>query len=171
MTRPDRDEAADYYWTYINQVVGDDVLAILERQLDEVPSLFGSISEEQSLHRYAPGKWTIREVLGHVNDTERVFAFRAFWFARGFEAPLPSLYQDIAVPTSGADTRSLASHIDEFRAIRGATLSLLRSLPLNGWMRRGTASGYAFTPRALAFITAGHVTHHATLVRQRYLTS
>jgi DinB family protein len=87
MTRPDRTEAADYYFTYIDRVAGDDICGILERQSAEVPSLLRGISDDRSLHRYAPEKWSIREVVGHLNDTERLFVSRAFWFARGFDSP------------------------------------------------------------------------------------
>jgi hypothetical protein len=127
------------------------------------------ISEERSLHRYAPDKWTLREVLGHINDTERLFMARAFWFARGFDSPLPSFDQDVAVAAAGSNDRSWASHIDEFRALRDATLAFLGNLPHDAWMRRGVASDNPFTVRALAYIAAGHVNHHMAIVRTRYL--
>jgi hypothetical protein len=107
-------------------------------------------------------------VLGHLNDTERLFVARAFWFARGFDAALPSFDQNIAMRASGADERSWASHVDEFRAIRGATLVLFEQLPAEAWLRRGVASDNPFTVRALAFIAAGHVVHHTTILRERY---
>ena len=165
----DRSEAADYYFTYINQVDGADILAILASQLPETTALLHGISEEQSLHRYAPGKWSIREMMGHVNDAERLFVSRAFWFARGFDSPLPSFDQNIAVPASGAHDRSWRTHIEEFGAVRAATLSFFRYLPEQAWTRRGIASGNPFTVRALAFIVAGHLTHHLTILRARYL--
>ena len=127
------------------------------------------ISDERSRHRYAPDKWSIREVLGHINDTERLFAFRAFWFARGLPEPLPSFDQDIAAAHAGADDRSWSAHIDEFRSVRAATLALFQHLPPDAWTRRGVASDMPFTVRALAFIAAGHVAHHARLLRERYL--
>jgi len=169
LTMPDRTEAAEYYFTYIDQVTGTDVLAMLEAQASEVPAFFESIADERSLHRYESGKWSIREVLSHINDTERLFVFRAFWFARGFETPLPSFDQNVAVASAGADVRTWRSHIDEFRAIRAATLAFFRSVPEEGWSCRGIASGNPFTVKALAFITAGHVAHHAAIVRERYL--
>jgi hypothetical protein len=165
----DRSEAAEYYYTYINQVDGDDILAILGNQLPETTALLHGISEEQSLHRYAPGKWSIREMMGHVNDAERLFVSRAFWFARGFDSPLPSFDQNIAVPTSGAHDRFWRTHIEEFGAVRAATLAFFRFLPEQAWVRRGIASGNPFTVRALAFIIAGHLTHHLTILRARYL--
>ena len=117
MDRPDRAEAAEYYFTYINQVPEGDIGQILEAQQPEAVELLRNISEERSLHRYAPGKWSIREVVSHINDTERMFAFRALWFARGFDSPLPSFDQDIAIRGASADDRPLSSHVEEFRAV------------------------------------------------------
>jgi hypothetical protein len=127
------------------------------------------VSEEQSLHRYAPDKWSIRQVLGHLNDTERLFVFRALWFARGFDTPLPSFDQNVAMRASGADQRSWASHVEEFRAVRSSTLTFFDQLPADAWQRRGIASDNPFTVRALAFIAAGHVAHHIRILRERYL--
>ena len=168
---PDRTEAAEYYFTYIDQVPAGDVISILERQVPEMLELFNGISEDQSRHRYAPDKWSIRQVLSHVNDGERVFSHRALWFARGFDSELPSFDQDIAIAADGANDRSWRSLIDEFGAVREASLALFRHLPADAWMRRGVASGNPFTVRALAYIVAGHVYHHAKILRERYLTS
>ncbi|MGH7754427.1 MAG: DinB family protein [Gemmatimonadales bacterium] len=168
-TAPDRTEAAEYYFTYINKVPAGDIRRILETQGLETHQFLGEISEEQSLVRYAPDKWTIRQVLGHVNDTERLFVFRALWFARGFDTPLPSFDQNVAVATAGSDERSWQSHLEEFRAVRTGTLSFFRDLPPDAWMKRGVASGNPFTVRALAYITAGHMTHHLRILRERYL--
>jgi hypothetical protein len=126
------------------------------------------MSEERSLHRYAPDKWSIRQVLSHINDTERAFTFRALWFARGFDEPLASFDQNVAIAAAGADERSWTSHVDEWRTIRAATLTLFRHLPADAWLRRGVASGNPFTVRALAYITAGHVTHHLRILKERY---
>jgi hypothetical protein len=165
---PDRTEAAEYYFTYIDQVPGGDICRILDAQLAETLPLLQGISEDRSLHRYAPDKWSIREVLGHLNDTERLFVFRAFWFARGFDSPLPSFDQHIAVSAAGAHARSWSSHVDEFRAVRAATVAFFRNLPADAWTRRGVASGNPFTVRALAYLAAGHVTHHLKILRERY---
>jgi hypothetical protein len=167
--RPDRSESAEYYFTYIDKVPEGDVVATLRAQLDEASSLLGQISEERSLFRYAPDKWTIREVVSHLVDTERVFVFRALWFARGFDSPLPGFDQDVAIRTAGANDRSLRSHVDEFVAVRQATLALFEQLSQEAWARRGVASGNPFSVRALAWITAGHVTHHLQILRDRYL--
>jgi hypothetical protein len=104
-----------------------------------------------------------------VNDTERLFVFRAMWFARGFDSPLPSFDQEVAVSTAGADERPLRSHVEEFRAIRAATLAFFRNLPAAAWSRRGVASDNPFTVRALAYIAAGHVAHHNRVLREHYL--
>ena len=164
---PGSEEAAQYYFTYINRVPGDDVLGLLASQLDEVRSL--GITEEKSRHRYAPEKWSIREVLNHITDCERAFTFRALWFARGFDAPLPGFDQDIAAANAGADAISWSRQLEEFAAVRQATLSLFHNLPAEGWQRSGVASGYTFTVNALAYITAGHLAHHLGIFRERYL--
>src|ERR1051325_2001541 len=155
--RPLPTEAAEYYFTYINQVEGDDILAIIESQSQDAITLLNSISEEASRHRYAAGKWSIRQLLNHITDTERAFAFRALWFARGFSAPLPGYDQDIAAAGAAADAIQWADHIEEFRAVRQATIALFRNMPVEAWSRSGIASEKPFTVRALAFIIAGHV--------------
>jgi hypothetical protein len=167
--RPSATEAASYYFTYIDQAAGDDPVAMIERQLDEVGGLFAGISEEASQHRYTAEKWSIRQVLNHVTDTERAFAFRALWFARGFEAPLPGYDQEIAASGAGADRVAWAAHVEEFRQVRLSTISLFRNLPTEAWMRSGVASDNSFTVRAMAFIIAGHVAHHVRILRERYL--
>lgn len=167
--RPQSTEAAPYYFAYIDQVQGDEITSIIERQLDESLALFSGISEETSRHRYAPDKWSIREVLNHINDTERSFAFRALWFARGFDTPLPSYDQNIAAAGAMADRIDWAAHVEEFQRVRLATISLFRNLPPEAWMRSGIASGNSFTVRAMAFVVAGHVTHHLEILRERYL--
>ena len=167
--RPEANEAASSYFTYIDQISSDDVVSTLEIQLDESLVLLSGISEDQSLHRYAPEKWSIRELWNHVSDTERAFVFRALWFARGFDSPLPGFDQVISSAAAKADDVSWGSHIEEFRVIRLATVALFRNLPSEAWMRTGIASGNPFTVRALAYITAGHTAHHAAILRERYL--
>jgi hypothetical protein len=169
MTILERSEAAEYYWKYIDQVPPGDIREVLERQLAETSVLLDGISETQSSHRYASGKWSLRQVLSHINDTERLFAFRALWFARGLPEPLPSFNQDLAIVQAGADARSWHSHVEEFRAVRGATLALFAGIPHDAWTRRGVASGNPFSVRALAYIAAGHVAHHVTIPKERYL--
>lgn len=168
LTAHDRIEAAPYYFTYIDRVPAGDIVTVLGEQLDETVALLRAISEERSHHRYAPEKWSIREVLGHVNDTERVFVSRALWFARGFETPLPSFDQEVAASGAAADERSWASHVEEFRTIREATLTFFRNLPADAWAKRGVASDNPFNVRAIAFIVAGHLTHHLRILEERY---
>jgi DinB family protein len=167
--RPQPTEAAPYYFTYINQVTGDDPVATIDRQLDESLTFFSAISEEKSLYRYAPEKWSIRQLLNHVTDTERAFTFRALWFARGFDTPLPSYDQNIAAASAQADAISWAAHLEEFRGVRLSTISLFRNMPPEAWTRSGIASDNRFTVRALAYIIAGHLTHHINVLRERYL--
>jgi hypothetical protein len=167
--RPQDTEAAPYYFTYINQVTGEDAADTIETQLEESLVFFGGISEERSLYRYAPEKWSIRQVLNHITDTERAFAFRALWFARGFQAPLPSYDQNIAATGAEADKVSWSAHVEEFRRVRLSTISLFRNLPADAWTRSGIASDNPFTVRALAYIIAGHVAHHVAVLRERYL--
>lgn len=169
MGRPREAEAAPYYFTYIDRVAGEDSLAVIESQLDESLALFADISEKTSLHRYAPEKWSIRELLNHVTGTERAFAFRALWFARGFATPLPGYDQNIAASGAAADSVSWSAHVEEFRRVRLSTISLYRNMPAEAWTRSGTASDNPFTVRALAFIVAGHLAHHVAILRQRYL--
>ena len=167
--RPDSTEAGSYYFTYINQVPGDDALPVIEQQLDTAVTFCSAISEEKSSYRYAPEKWSIRQVLNHVTDTERALAFRALWFARGFSAPLPSYDQDVAAAGAEADSLPWPAHIEEFQRVRLATISLFRNLPQDAWMRTVIAIDNRFTVRAMAFIIAGHVEHHSRILRERYL--
>ncbi len=168
-TAPDRTEAAEYYFRYIEQVGAGDIRGILDAQTGEVLALLRGISEEQSRFRYAPGKWSVREVVNHLSDAERLFTFRAFWFARGHDAPLPSFDQDSANAAARADDRTWRSHVDEFAAVRSATTSFYRDLAEDAWRRRGVASGNPVSVRALAWIIAGHVNHHVAVLKERYL--
>lgn len=167
--RPTPNEAAPYYFTYIDRIASDDVVSALESQLEPALELLNTVSEERSLHRYAPDKWSVRQVLNHVSDAERVFLYRALWFARGFSDPLPSFDQNIAVPPAAADRFSWASHVEDFRAVRAATLTFFRNLPAEAWDRTGVASGNPVTVRALAYIIGGHVAHHLAVLQERYL--
>jgi hypothetical protein len=167
--RPEPNEAASYYSLYIDRITSDDIVDVLATQLNETVAFLSGISEEQSLRHYAPDKWSMRELLGHVNDTERVFMFRALWFARGFQDPLPSFDQEIGFKVAESDRVSWANHVDEFRAIRLATVAFFRNLPPEAWLRSGIASDSSVTVRALAYIVAGHVSHHLAILRERYL--
>ena len=167
--RPAIGDAAPYYFTYIDQVQSDDCLASMTSQLDEALAFFAGIPETTSRHRYAPEKWTIRQVLSHLNDTERLFVMRALWFARGLETPLPSFDQNIAVAGAAADERPWVTHVEEFRNVRKASIDFFRSLQRDAWSRRGVASDNSFTVLSLGFMVPGHVTHHIRVLRERYL--
>lgn len=164
-----RNEAADYYFKYINRVAGTDICAELESQAAAVLPVLESIGEERSLYRYAAGKWSIKELLAHMIDCERLFVFRAMWFARAFDSPLPSFDQVIANQHAAADARPWTALVEEFRHLRQATIAFYRSLPADAWARRGIASDNPVTVRALAYITAGHVSHHLEVLRSHYL--
>lgn len=166
---PERSEAGEYYFTYINRITSGDILGVLESQIETTTAFLRGISQEKSLYRYAPNKWSIRQTWGHVNDAERVFAGRALWFARGMEGTLPSFDQNLAVAAAHADSIEWAWHIEEFRHIRMASIDLFRSLPAEAWNRTGVASGNPFSVRALAFVVAGHTDHHMGILRERYL--
>jgi DinB superfamily len=167
--RPEPSEAAPYYFTYIDQVKSDNPVRVMESQLDEALPILTAITEEKSLYRYAPDKWSIRQTLNHVTDTERVFAVRALWFARGLDSPLPSYDQNIAAAGAAANGIPWAAHLEEFGHVRRASIALYRNMPNDAWMRSGIASDKRFTVRAMAFITAGHLAHHLKILRERYL--
>jgi hypothetical protein len=166
---PAKDEAAPYYYTYIDRVTDPDISAYLIRQTTEFPKFLATISEEKSLRKYEPSKWSIREALNHVNDTERIFALRALWFSRGLPVALPSFDQDIAAAAAHADNISWSRHVEDFRNVRAATLSLFANMPEDAWMKTGIAGDKSFTVRSLAYIVAGHVDHHLAILRERYL--
>ena len=165
---PERTEATPYYFTYIDRIISADIVSRLESQLDEVSTFLSGISEEKSLYRYAPGKWTIREVVGHMIDAERVFAYRALSFARGEGAALPSFDENEWAATSNAGGRTLKELVDEFAVVRAATLALFHGFSDKGFARSGVASNNHITVRAIAYIVAGHEHHHVNILRERY---
>jgi len=150
-------------------VQGDDPIAALERQLGEAMTLFAGISEERSQHRYAPDKWSIRQSLNHVTDTERMFTYRALWFGRGFTGALDSFDDKTAAAGAQADRVSWAAHVEEFQQVRSAAISLFRNMPDEAWLRTGIANGNEVSVRALAFLISGHMAHHMALLHERYL--
>ncbi|MCC7236562.1 MAG: DinB family protein [Bryobacterales bacterium] len=166
--KPESNEAAGHFWTYIDKVEGGEVAPALERQTAEFAALLGRVSEEASLARYEPGKWSVRETVGHINDTERVFAHRAFWFARGLAGEQASMDQDVCAAHAGSDVNSLAALAAEFTAVRAATMSLVKMLPSEAWARWGIASGNPVTVRALVWVICGHLEHHERILRERY---
>ncbi len=167
--RPTANEAAPYYFNYIDRIQDQNILHALEAQLDETMPILHRISEEKSLHRYSSDKWSIREMWNHVNDAERIFVHRALWFARGLPGALPSFEQDIAVAAAHCDGFCWSNYVEEFREIRMATISFFRNLTEEAWLRTGIASDKSFTVRACAYIVAGHVAHHVGVLREKYL--
>lgn len=167
--RPGDDEYAPFYAGYIRGVPDGDLLEILAHQLDEVLVLCGSLIEAQGDHAYAEGKWSIKEVIGHMNDAERIFAYRALRIARGDVTPLPGFDENAYTPESGAAGRTLTDLAEEFATIRRATLSLLATFTAETAARRGTASGNPASARAIAWTIAGHAAHHLRILRERYI--
>ena len=168
--RPAAHEFASYYSTYIDLIGSDDIVGDLASAAgydSECPH--GHLRGTNRCTGMRADKWSIRELLNHVSDTERVFVYRALWFARGFDTPLPGFDQNVAVPTAAAEQFSWASHVEDFRAVRAATLTFFRNLPEEAWGRSGVASGNPVTVRALAYIIAGHVAHHIAILQERYL--
>ncbi len=167
--RPRPDEVGSYYFGYIDLVPEGDVLGELERGLEQTRALLARLGEARGGHRYAPGKWSVKEIVGHVIDAERVFAYRALRIARGDATPLASFEQDDYVAAAGSDRRRLADLLDELAHLRAANLLFFRSLQPSDWERRGTASDKPFVACAFPFILAGHETHHRHVLAERYL--
>ena len=166
--RPTAEEHAPFYAAYVARVPEGDLVEILERQIEETIRPLASLTEGDAGFAYAPGKWTVREVVGHVIDAERVFAYRALRFARGDATPLPGFDEQEWARASNADDRPLADLLAELRTVRAATVALLRPLPPEAWLRRGEANGIRCTVRALATIIAGHELHHRAVLEERY---
>lgn len=170
ITRPDPSEYAAFYRRYVDGVPDGDILATLRRQGDETLGMFRDLDEPRALHRYAPGKWSLKELLGHVIDTERIFAYRAMRFARGDRTPLPGFEQDDYIGPGRFDARPTIDLAGEFDATRAATIALFSGLPAEAVARSGVASGNPMTVRAIAWIIAGHERHHVRIATEKYLT-
>jgi hypothetical protein len=169
-TRPGTDEYAPAFAGYVAEIAdGEDVVGVLTGQLDEVLARFCGMPASRGDYRYAPGKWSLKEVIGHLADTERVFAYRALSIARGDPAPLPSFDDQAWVAEMGAGDRTLGDIVDEFAIVRRASLALFRHLPAAAWTRRGVANGHRTTVRAMAWVMAGHARHHLEVLEARYL--
>ena len=166
---PQPGDYAPYYEKYVALVPSGDFLEILESQLRDWQLLLAPLSEEQGNFRYAADKWSIKEVLGHLTDAERVFAYRLLRIARGDQTPLAGFEQDDYVRSGNFGNRKLCDLVDEFATVRRATISLVRSLDDTAWLRRGVASQKEVTVTALAFIIAGHDRHHRRIFEERYL--
>jgi uncharacterized damage-inducible protein DinB len=169
--RPQKGDYADYLGNYISLVPSGDFLEILQQQRQDLNRLISPLSEDQADFRYAPGKWSIKEVVGHISDTERIFAYRLLRISRGDQTPLPSFDQDPYIETGKFSARKLRDLLDEFSAVREASIALIRSLDDAAWQRRGISSQKEITTTALAFVIAGHVRHHLNLIEERYLSA
>jgi hypothetical protein len=166
---PEPTEYQSYYGRYISLVSGQDLVQTLDRQIAQTLPILGAITEEKSLYRYAPGKWSIKEVLGHLIDAERIFTYRALRFARKDPTPLPGFDQDPYVEAANFDSHPWNELIAEFEHVRRSTVLFVRPLKPDDLLRSGTASGNAITVRALGYIIAGHELHHMAILRDRYL--
>jgi hypothetical protein len=166
--RPAPSEYASSYAGYIAALPDGDILRILEQQIAELRQLAAGTPADRETFRYDDGKWSVREVVGHMIDGERVFSYRTLRFSRGDQTPVPGFEENQYVAASTFDRRPLSSLVDELALLRQANLALLRGLAPEDWTRTGTANGHAISVRALAFIMAGHVRHHLSILRDRY---
>ncbi|HLH40423.1 MAG TPA: DinB family protein [Bryobacteraceae bacterium] len=167
--RPASNEHAPYYAKYIGLAPDGDIVSQLKSQIGETIGLLSPLSDAAGDFRYAPDKWSLKEVLGHMIDTERIFSFRALSFARGDRNPLPGFEQDDYVRAAGSNERTLKSLVEEFEAVRRSTVLLFGNFSEAAWQRRGIASGNEVTVRALAWIIAGHELHHRRGIAENYL--
>ncbi|QHL86245.1 DUF664 domain-containing protein [Nibribacter ruber] len=168
--KPQPSEYPAYYEKYINNISDStNVLDLLHTQRQEVVQLFARVSESESNFAYEPGKWSIKELLGHMNDTERIMAYRALCFARGEQQPLPGFDENDYVVHANFSERTLTDLVEEHMTVRAATISLFKSLSTAALGRLGNANGNPMTVAALAFIIAGHERHHLNILKERYL--
>lgn len=169
--RPAPEEFLPYYGRYIDLVPGEDLIGALRSGAEATRGLLTPLSEARGEHRYAPGKWSVKEVLGHLVDCERVFVYRALRFSRNDATPLPGFDENAWMPQAGYASRTLRSVLDEHRAVRGATIAFFENLSEEAWGRIGTANDATMSVRAAAFVIAGHELHHAKILRERYLSA
>ena len=167
--RPTPQEYAAFYTGYVDLVPDGDVIAALEQGRKDTGNLLGKLSEAKAAYRYAPEKWTIKTVLGHIADAERVFAYRALWFARGAAGSLPGWDENDWAKESNFDAQTLVDLLANYQGVRDATLSLVRAFPEAAWTRTGTANNKPVSVRALVWVIAGHELHHLKILRERYL--
>jgi uncharacterized damage-inducible protein DinB len=170
IARPQDDEYIPYYGKYIALVPDGDLVETLRAQIRETSSLLRAIPEDRASYRYAPGKWSIKEVVGHLADVERIMTYRALRIARADATPLPGFDENAYVPAANFEARSLASLAHELAEVRRATVAFFETLEPTAAARRGSANNNEISARALAFIVAGHERHHVTILRERYLT-
>ena len=168
--RPEPTEFAEYYRGYIGKVPGADVVAFLEQQLDDITKLIARIDEAKGNFRYEAGKWSVKELIGHVVDTERVFAYRALVFARNDRTELPGFDQDPWAQHANYVDLKIADVAAQFKSVRQATIDLFKYMDASAWSRQGIANRNPMSARAAAFIIAGHAAHHVEILKARYLS-
>lgn len=171
MHKPKSNENPSYYNRYIDLIKSEDILSVLENHNQDMHDLLSRISEEAAAFRYAPEKWSIKEVIGHVIDVERIFAYRALRIARDDKTPLPGFEEDDYVKNANFDSRTLIDLSDEFRSVRESTLTMFSSFEEKIYSREGTASGFKFTVRSIPFIIAGHEVHHRQVIKDKYMSA
>lgn len=169
MNRPEKNEYNEYYETYASLVPETEIVPALENQVVEIQDIFAAISEEKGSFAYAEDKWTIKELLGHLIDTEKMFAYRALRIARADKTPIEGFEQNGYVENGNFNSRNLADLTEEFLLLRRTNLYFFKNLDDDAWLRTGTASGFPFSVRALAYISVGHVRHHLNILKNRYL--
>lgn len=167
--RPEKDEYAEFYANYVSLVDEADVVSALQNQPNDLRKLLAKFSGEKENFRYAMGKWSVKELLGHIIDGERVFSYRALRISRGDQTPLATFDENSYVAASNFGDSNFADLLEEFSLLRAANVLLFKNLSDEAWLRRGTASDATVSVRALAFIMVGHVRHHQNVLRERYL--
>ncbi len=166
--RPDPTEHSPYFARYIDLATEDDIIDALEKQRGTTRGMFEGIDDKRGGYRYAPGKWSIKQVIGHMADSERVFAYRTLAISRGEKQSLPGFDEKTYVDGANFDSLSMRDLVENLSIVRAATLSLLRSLSPEAWTARGVANDSEVTPRALAYITLGHERHHLKVLKEKY---
>lgn len=169
LKRPQPSEYGQAYAQYLSAAPEGDPLSLLRAQLDGVKALFGPLSETQGAYRYAPGKWSLKDLLQHLSDAERIFAYRCLRLGRGDATPLPGFEENAYATAAAADRRSMAELLADFSAAREASLALFQSLPDSAWGLQGVTSGKVITARCIPYICLGHGDHHLKVIRERYL--
>jgi hypothetical protein len=169
LQRPLKNEYPNYYEPYVNLVPEGDLVEILKKQLQKTINLFESISEDDGLIRYAPGKWSIKELLGHIADTERIMSYRLLRVSRGDQTPLAGFNENDYVAAAQTNVLPIEKILNDFISTRNATITLIQNTPIGAWETTGNANGMEITTRAIAYIIAGHQMHHCNIVRERYL--
>lgn len=166
---PAEGEYIPYQSLYLEKVPAGNLVHILEQSLEQTLATLSALTNEQAEYAYAPGKWTIKQVLIHINDCERILAYRALCIARGEQLPLPGFEQDDYVTAANLSERNMSDMLEEFRSIRMATLTLIKSFNSEIINRKGNANKHPITVNALCYVIAGHELHHMSIIRERYL--